>query len=492
MSRTLDDPIAAANMAFERKRVPPHDEEWGHAKHHLSVKYNLKRLHKLGLLRYEVGRSTPNSFASRHRCEEGWEPMLIHDVCYALIYPAVDAFMGIASCSSQESCSADGICLTGSINGGKVVPVGWDVLDCGPRASCMSLIMLVVQFWLLPIYWGELTILKLVGVIGACFVISWLYAVGTIVLMGLLIPLGMLYTFLKAWQLLERFFKQCADCDNGWPEWLQLTFRIMYVVFFFVALSWVWAFITVIKDLLTALVAMDVSLLYPIVLVIVLRTPPDIGMHRVADSLSAVLSKDTPSSPILSPDTLRSDQPTGRVLRAGGTASRDRDEEAAIHRYRSARTRADAKAERAMAEDGFALRKTDDPLMLKRLEALLQTDPQKLGKGKDIQQQYGDYDQLKVACAWKIDNPRLSDKYDTALEKVKNEMEMLETKGKDVDHVPTKTSSVKGFKVDSEINEAILLHGTSPDVLLSILAQGPNERFSVPTHTFEHETHHAV
>ena len=143
------------------------------------------------------------------------------------------------------------------------------------------------------------------------------------------------------------------------------------------------------------------------------------------------------------------------------------------------------KAQNALEQDGFALRallhtETTDKRELGSLGALLQTDSQHLGKGKDIQKKYGPYDQLKLACAWKIDHPRTRAKYEAGLDRVSKEMELIERKGKDVSRVPglpAKTPS-RGFDLKQDANESILLHGTNPDVLLALLSTGLNERFS--------------
>eukprot|EP00900_Chrysochromulina_parva_P010550 jgi/Chrpa1/19497/Chrysochromulina_OHIO_Genome00025577-RA len=61
-------------------------------------------------------------------------------------------------------------------------------------------------------------------------------------------------------------------------------------------------------------------------------------------------------------------------------------------------------------------------------------------------------------------------------------MDRLKKKGKDVDKVPglpVRTSgAAKGFTMNAGANEAILLHGTSPERLLGLLSTGFNERYS--------------
>lgn len=89
------------------------------------------------------------------------------------------------------------------------------------------------------------------------------------------------------------------------------------------------------------------------------------------------------------------------------------------------RARAEEKARASMDEDGFALIPLDpndrkDKRPLETLQALLDnTDARHLGQGKDIREKYGAYDRLQLACAWKIDNPKLSDNYEAGKEMCK-------------------------------------------------------------------------
>ena len=146
------------------------------------------------------------------------------------------------------------------------------------------------------------------------------------------------------------------------------------------------------------------------------------------------------------------------------------------------------KAHRALQEDGFALRAllasdANDAHERRSLEALLQTEhPNFLGKGKDVSKKYGPYDSLKLACAWKVNHPRNRDKYRAGFKRVQEEMDLLKKRGKDVDKVPglpVRTArAAESFPMEAGANEAILLHGTSPDRLLDLLSQGLNEHYA--------------
>jgi hypothetical protein len=149
--------------------------------------------------------------------------------------------------------------------------------------------------------------------------------------------------------------------------------------------------------------------------------------------------------------------------------------------------RVEEKAHRALEEDGFALRPllasdASDASALRSLKALLQTEhPEWLGKGKDVSKKYGPYDSLKLACAWKVDHPKNRKKYTAGVERVQEEIELLRKKGKDVDKVPSlpvRSAAAEGFTMEAGANEAILLHGTSPDRLFDLLSTGFNERYS--------------
>ena len=143
---------------------------------------------------------------------------------------------------------------------------------------------------------------------------------------------------------------------------------------------------------------------------------------------------------------------------------------------------AENRAINAIEEDGFALRPVSDARLLLSLQALLQTDHREwLGKGRDVSNDYGPYDSLKLACAWKVDHPRNLDKYTGGVKRVQQELELLERRGKNVSYVPglpVKTARARGFTLSQACNEVILLHGTNPDRLLNLLSTGLNERFS--------------
>jgi hypothetical protein len=192
--------------------------------------------------------------------------------------------------------------------------------------------------------------------------------------------------------------------------------------------------------------------------------------------------KCTAWTPLLSAAEKAADAKAAAEKVAADKAAADK---AAANKAAADKVRVEEKAHRALEEDGFALRPMlmSDASVLRSLEALLQTEhPDWLGKGKDVCKKYGPYDSLKLACAWKVDHPRNLDKYTAGVKRVQEEMDLLKRKGKDVDKVPglpVRTSgAAKGFTMKAGANEAILLHGTSPERLLELLSTGLNERYS--------------
>ena len=146
---------------------------------------------------------------------------------------------------------------------------------------------------------------------------------------------------------------------------------------------------------------------------------------------------------------------------------------------------ADEKYQRALQEDGFALRALlpgTDKSTLKSLEALLKIDrPKWLGKGNDVSKTYGPYDKLKLACAWEVNHPLLRSKYTAGSLTVQQELRQLQNRGKDVTTVPglpVKTARVRGFELSEDCNEVILLHGVNREKLFNLLSTGLNERFA--------------
>ena len=155
---------------------------------------------------------------------------------------------------------------------------------------------------------------------------------------------------------------------------------------------------------------------------------------------------------------------------------------------KEARDALQSKLEAALDRDGFGLSPLDSIEQrqdLRKIETFLKTaNPEQLGKGKDVTKRYGQYNSLKLASAWRVHHPNMSRKYEAAKASVEQNMSLLTSKGlivhgEELPGMPTLTqAAAAGFSLTSATNERFLLHGTSPDVLLAILTNGLNERYS--------------
>ena len=138
-------------------------------------------------------------------------------------------------------------------------------------------------------------------------------------------------------------------------------------------------------------------------------------------------------------------------------------------------------AKTARANDGFALVSLDrrrDASIWATLQSLLRTDPAQLSQGRDVRQP-GVYDRLELACAWRLEHQKLWDRYVSGQRQIQEQVARLRRNGVVSSALALKTDHARvpgGLNV--EANERVLLHGTKPDALFSILSNGPNEHFS--------------
>ena len=105
-----------------------------------------------------------------------------------------------------------------------------------------------------------------------------------------------------------------------------------------------------------------------------------------------------------------------------------------------------------------------------------------LGRGKDVTRSFGEYNALRLASFWKIQHPRAQRRYDVAKKDII--MTLLDRKGVHAlgtlprgQPVATATAAA-GFDSTRGASEAFCLHGTSAPMLLSLLKNGLNERYS--------------
>eukprot|EP00397_Hematodinium_sp_SG-2012_P005877 GEMP01005901.1.p1 GENE.GEMP01005901.1~~GEMP01005901.1.p1 ORF type:complete len:979 (+),score=286.66 GEMP01005901.1:297-3233(+) len=113
---------------------------------------------------------------------------------------------------------------------------------------------------------------------------------------------------------------------------------------------------------------------------------------------------------------------------------------------------------------------------------VIQTDdPKSLNKGRDVKEK-GDYTSLDLVGVWRLENPLLWRNY--SVER-RNMREMFQRRGIKPPHFQLRENLYKtiaktpGFdSLYKDCNETYLIHGTGPDVLLSICTSGVNERFT--------------
>jgi hypothetical protein len=152
--------------------------------------------------------------------------------------------------------------------------------------------------------------------------------------------------------------------------------------------------------------------------------------------------------------------------------------------------RRDEKATDALEKDGFAVipltkANANDRLTWRTLKGfLLTSDPSQLGKGKDVTRAYGDYNELRLVSAWRIEHPLAREGYALAMKKVCEDMKTLDRSnvhpfGAQPNGLPVATATAAaGFTATPAVSESFLMHGTRAEVLLSVLKNGLNERYS--------------
>eukprot|EP00930_Biecheleria_cincta_P029093 TRINITY_DN2024_c0_g4_i1.p1 TRINITY_DN2024_c0_g4~~TRINITY_DN2024_c0_g4_i1.p1 ORF type:complete len:953 (-),score=125.93 TRINITY_DN2024_c0_g4_i1:132-2801(-) len=105
-------------------------------------------------------------------------------------------------------------------------------------------------------------------------------------------------------------------------------------------------------------------------------------------------------------------------------------------------------------------------------------DPRHLGVGKDVRER-AKYTKLTIRAAWRIQAPVRKARYRVEMEEIESHMKLLKSLGLNVPSVPTiLDSQAELLGVDQATNEKVLLHGTKPELLLSILQNGLNERYT--------------
>ncbi len=139
-----------------------------------------------------------------------------------------------------------------------------------------------------------------------------------------------------------------------------------------------------------------------------------------------------------------------------------------------------------------AVRLQRDAAVWAQLERFLTVDnAENLGHGRDLQQKSkAKYVRLQLGAAWRLQNPALWSRYVAGKSKIRRDVHSLAKAGKGLPKrggpgLPLRlhefAKALPGGPLDDEVKETMLMHGTKPQFLLDILANGPNERYSGAT-----------
>ena len=162
-----------------------------------------------------------------------------------------------------------------------------------------------------------------------------------------------------------------------------------------------------------------------------------------------------------------------------------------LQQLQSARAREDAinwiqQQDQLLCSDGFTLSGgSNDGDTWFMLSSLLSTIASWLGNGADFAEPCGPYNNLRLVAAWSMMHERQGARYAAGLHTVRQEMDLLRSHGvppwlQSVG-LPAKTAAATAIlNLDDAANETVLLHGTSPDFLLSILSQVRSAMFCSP------------
>lgn len=104
------------------------------------------------------------------------------------------------------------------------------------------------------------------------------------------------------------------------------------------------------------------------------------------------------------------------------------------------------------------------------------TDRETLGRGRDVKEA-GAYNDLEVKHVWKISKPTKDLIYNAKKAEALMELQAIQASGQTVRETHTLLSKRGIITTDSSVNEQILLTGTKPELVASILQNGVDPRF---------------
>merc|ERR1712151_410966 len=102
------------------------------------------------------------------------------------------------------------------------------------------------------------------------------------------------------------------------------------------------------------------------------------------------------------------------------------------------------------------------------------------GLGGRDQRLLGAHSGFRLRAAWRIENPNLFKKYSVEKQRLKSiiEQSRRRTPTANVRREWHRALSTLPCELDRTVNELYLSHGTKPDVVLSVISNGLNERYS--------------
>jgi len=104
-----------------------------------------------------------------------------------------------------------------------------------------------------------------------------------------------------------------------------------------------------------------------------------------------------------------------------------------------------------------------------------------IGDGGRDQQQHGRYSRLKLVRAWRVEHDELYSAYRVACRRVQSLAAQVPLRKERKARIRSElygASQRLPWALDESVNEVRLLHGTKPELVLSILTNGMNERFA--------------
>jgi len=108
-------------------------------------------------------------------------------------------------------------------------------------------------------------------------------------------------------------------------------------------------------------------------------------------------------------------------------------------------------------------------------------DPNSLNKGRDVVER-GNYSFLDLVGVWRLENSLLWRNFAVERRNLKESLGRRGIKCPEFEARPNLEKAISHFPggsaIQKEVNETYLLHGTGPDVVLSIASNGINERFT--------------